>query len=80
MRTKHTRRQTQADLVDTAINMDRRQLPDFLNVKVGWHIILDDKQGNQKFLSLPPMSVDCMYETVFDKYPNCRIVDIRDLN
>lgn len=79
MRTKHIRRQTQEDLVDTAINMDRRQLPDFLNVHVGWNVLIGDNEGNTRVKTLPPMSYDDMLSTIYEEYPGCHIVEWRDL-
>ena len=79
MRTKHTRRQTQADLVDTTLNMDRRQLPDFLNIKVGWNVLIGDDEGNTRVKTLPPMSYDDMIAHIKDEYAGCHIIEWRDL-
>jgi len=79
MRTKHIRRQQDTDTVDTALSMDRKQLPDFLNVKVGWTVVIGDDEGNTRVKTLSPMSYDSMIATIHEEYPGCHIVDWRDL-
>ena len=67
------------DLVDTAMNLDRRQLPDFLNSKVGWNVLIDDKEGNTRVKTLPPMTYDEMKAKIKKEYAGCHIIDCRDL-
>ena len=66
MRTKHTRRQTQADLVDTTLNMDRRQLPDFLNTNIGYKVFVQYEH-------------DDMIANIKEEYAGGHIIEWRDL-
>ena len=72
-------RQREQDLVDTTLNMDRRQLPDFLNIKVGWNVLIGDDEGNTRVKTLPPMSYDDMIAHIKEEYAGCHIIEWRDL-
>ena len=79
MRTKHTRRQTQADLVDTTLNMDRRQLPDFLNTNIGYKVFVQYEHGGLGVKLIPPMTENQMFEHMREEYPEATIYRVEYL-
>jgi hypothetical protein len=79
MRTKHTRRQTQADTVDTALNMDRNQLPDFLNVNCGYKVHVKYEHGGVGCKIVPPMTENQMFQHMRDEYPEAFVYRVEYL-
>ena len=80
MRSKHIRRQTQEDTVDTALNMDRNQLPDFLNTNCGYKVYVKYDHGGIGCKVLPPMTENQLYQHMRDEYPEAfvyRVVHLR---
>jgi len=79
MRTKHTRRQTQADTVDTALSMDRKQLPDFLNVNCAYKVYVKYEDGGTGCKTIPPMTENQMFQHMRDEYPEAFVYRVEYL-
>ena len=79
MRSKHIRRQTQEDIVDTAINMDRGHLPDFLNTNIGYKVHVKYEHGGTGCKILPPMTENQMFEYMRENYPEAFVYRVEYL-
>ena len=74
-----TIRQPIEDKVDTAVNMDRRQLPDFLNTNIGYKVHVQYEHGGVGVKLIPPMTENQMFEHMREEYPEATVYRVEYL-
>mgnify|MGYP003126394924 CR=1 FL=1 len=74
-----TIRQPIEDKVDTAINLDRKQLPDFLNTNIGYKVHVKYDHGGVGVKLIPPMTENQMFEYMRENYPEAFIYRVEYL-
>jgi len=74
-----TIRQPIEDKVDTAINLDRKQLPDFLNTNIGYKVYVQYEHGGLGVKLIPPMTENQMFEHMREEYPEATIYRVEYL-